>query len=77
MREPKCKLFETKLTSGQLICINKMIIEKRLQVSKEQIISSFTSGRSTNVRDLFVNEATEIIRYLKSYRASQLEETVL
>ena len=75
--ETRCKLFETKLTNGQLICINKMITEKRLSSSKELIISKFSNGRSTNTKDLFVNEATDIIRYLKNVKHGQLDESLV
>ncbi len=73
MRETKCKLFESKLTNGQLICIKKMISEKRLQASKDSIVSNFTNGRSSNLSDLYVNEATDIIRYLKNYKTVTAE----
>lgn len=67
-------MFEGKLTNGQLICINKMIQEKRLSASKENIVSGFTNGRSSNIRDLYVNEATDIIRYLKNFKHNSAEE---
>ncbi len=73
MSETKCKLFESKLTNGQLICIKKMITEKRLQASKDSIVSGFTNGRSSNLSDLYVNEATEIIRYLKNHKTVPVE----
>ena len=73
MSETKCKMFEGKLTNGQLICINKMISEKRLQANKETIISEFTNGRSSNIRELFVNEATDIIRYLKNLKPELID----
>lgn len=76
MSETKCKMFESKLTNGQLICINKMITEKRLQSSKEQIVSDFTKGRSLSVKDLYVNEATEIIRLLKNIKHGEVYETI-
>ncbi len=74
MSETKCKLFETKLTTGQLICINKMIAEKRLALSKDNIILDFTKGRTANVKELFVNEATDIIRFLKDFRYGSVYE---
>lgn len=66
MKENKSFMFEAKLTSGQLILINKMISERRLAASKEQIMLQVTSGRTDNVRELFVSEATDVIRFLKS-----------
>ena len=75
MSETKCKLFETKLTTGQLICINKMISEKRLALSKDLIISDFTKGRTDSVKDLFVNEATDIIRFLKDFKYGSVYAT--
>jgi hypothetical protein len=68
MREAKCKLFESKLTNGQLILINKMIADKKLNAQKEQIIGEITMSRTGNVRELFVNEATDVIRFLKNGR---------
>jgi hypothetical protein len=72
MNETKCKMFEGKLTNGQLIFINKMIAEKRLNGSKDSIVSGFTNGRSSDPRELFVNEATDIIRYLKTLKPGQV-----
>lgn len=63
-------MFESKLTNGQLILINSMIRNLRLQSSREKIISGFTQGRSTECKDLYVNEATDIIRYLKNYNTA-------
>lgn len=77
MSETKCKLFETKLTTGQLICINKMITEKRLSLSKENIILDFTKGRTTNVKELYVNEATDIIRFLKDFKYGDAYEAAV
>ncbi|MBS1776939.1 MAG: hypothetical protein JSS64_11740 [Bacteroidetes bacterium] len=77
MSETKCKLFETKLTTGQLICINKMIAEKRLTLKKDNLISDFTKGRTVNVKDLFVNEATDIIRFLKEFKHDSVYEPAL
>ncbi len=77
MSETKCKLFETKLTTGQLICINKMIMEKRLVLTKDNIILDFTKGRTTNVKELYVNEATEIIRFLKDFKYGNIYETAV
>lgn len=73
MKEAKCKLFESKLTNGQLILINKMFAEKKMVSAKEQVILDITASRTENVRDLFVNEATDVIRFLKSGKpASEL-----
>ena len=66
MKEAKCKLFESKLTNGQLILINKMFAEKRMVSVKEQVVSEITASRTETVRDLFVTEATDFIRFLKS-----------
>ena len=77
MSETKCKLFETKLTTGQLICINKMITEKRLSTAKDNIILDFTKGRTVNVKELFVNEATDIIRFLKEFKYGSVYEAAL
>lgn len=77
MTETKCKLFETKLTTGQLICINKMITEKRLSLAKDNILLDFTKGRTTNVKELFVNEATDIIRFLKDFKYGSIYEAAL
>jgi hypothetical protein len=77
MSETKCKLFETKLTTGQLICINKMITEKRLVLSRDSIIMDFTKGRTTNVKELYVNEATDIIRFLKDFKYGAVYEAVV
>ena len=77
MSETKCKLFETKLTTGQLICINKMITEKRLSTEKDNIILDFTKGRTVNVKELFVNEATDIIRFLKEFKYGSVYEAAL
>ncbi|HRO41465.1 MAG TPA: hypothetical protein PL009_01430 [Flavipsychrobacter sp.] len=75
--ETKCKLFETKLTTGQLICINKMISEKRLVLKKDNIILDFTKGRTVNVKELFVNEATDIIRFLKDFKYGAVYEAAV
>lgn len=77
MSETKCKLFETKLTTGQLICINKMITEKRLSSAKDNIILDFTKGRTVNVKELYVNEATDIIRFLKDFKYGAIYEAAL
>ena len=77
MTETKCKLFETKLTTGQLICINKMITEKRLSLAKDNILLDFTKARTTNVKELFVNEATDIIRFLKDFKYGSIYEAAL
>lgn len=77
MSETKCKLFETKLTTGQLICINKMITEKRLASNKDNIILDFTKGRTTSVKDLYVNEATDIIRFLKDFKYGSIYEAAV
>lgn len=74
MNEIKCKMYESKLTNGQLICINTMINKLHLQATKEDLISGFTEGRSNNCKELYVNEATNIIRYLKTRQQAQLAD---
>lgn len=76
MSEIKCKMFESKLTNGQLIMINSMINKMNLQDSKENLVSGFTDGRSSNCKDLYVNEATNIIRYLKNRQSAALAEQI-
>ncbi|RYZ55913.1 MAG: hypothetical protein EOP49_01820 [Sphingobacteriales bacterium] len=76
MNSSRCKMFESKITNGQLLMINTMIARLRLQASKEKIIAGFTEGRATQCKELYVNEATDIIRYLKAYTPADTEETV-
>ncbi len=66
MNNKKSVDYEPKATSGQIILINKMMADQKMNPQKEAIVSEITSSRTDNVREVFVHEATEIIRFLKS-----------
>lgn len=57
---------ENKANKGQLACLGAMITKLKLQSSKESIVLGFTNGRTDSRADMYKEEATAMIKYLKS-----------
>ena len=54
------------ITKMQLSCIVALMAKLKLAAEKETLVSSYSDGRATSRTDLSRQEATELIRYLKS-----------
>jgi hypothetical protein len=56
------------ITPEQLKCLNTLV--SKLHISKddkETMVFGFSGGRATSSKNLFVSEATEMIKHLKSF----------
>ena len=55
-----------KISRSQLICINVMLNKLGFNDQKDAIVASFTNNRTTSRAALTMDEATAMIKYLKS-----------
>ena len=56
----------SKITIGQIKCIGAMMSKLKLQDQKEHMVAGLTFNRTTSIRELTVEEGTQLIRYIKS-----------
>lgn len=55
------------ISAGQLKCLNTLVSKFRIsKEDKEAMVFSFSAGRATSSKDLLLNEATAMIKYLKT-----------
>lgn len=54
-----------KICAKQIQQINILLTEAKLREQKDALVHSYSSGRSTSMRDLYYEEADELITYLR------------
>jgi len=55
------------ITKAQISKFHVLLSQLKLQESKGDIISEFSNGRATSTKDLSMQEATQMLRYLSKF----------
>lgn len=66
-----------KLSRGQLICIKTLITKLSLQAQGADMVNGFSNGRTDSTKDLTPQEATDMIRHLKSLDPEEKKAEVM